>query len=507
MSQERTAPEVERWGLIEMAFSGPSGGNPFTDVRFNARFEHESGETVMEVDGFYDGEGVYRIRFMPDREGLWRYRTASSAAELNGRTGQLSCIPPSAANHGPVRVAGRHHFSYADGRPFFVMGTTAYAWTYRPEPIRRQTLESFSRYGVNKIRMLFFPKHYGDGTNVDVSYDPPVLPFEGEPGRLDFRRFKVEYFRNFEQRVRELMERGIEADVILFHFYDFGHWGIDAGMNAEDDLNFVRYLLARLGAFRNVWWSLANEYELLVTPEGRLQTVLDRKDWEAIGSFLQRNDPYGHLRSVHNFPFGIVFPDRPWLTHVSYQHPNTYSLLLELKRLYGKPVIDDEYQYEGNLPTDWASCTPELELTRHWAAVMAGGYATHGEAYKIDDNPRDIFWSYGGHLVGGSPSRLAFMRRLMESLPFQQMEPDLLRSEGREMFCLRKRDEVYLFFKTPAFKDGGRFWIGPPEGIGPDYEVEVWDAWNGWLHKKLTVKPGFNRLDVPPWAAIKATRR
>jgi hypothetical protein len=502
---QSSAARVERWGLFEVALPGPEAGNPFADVRLSARFEQEAGGQAAEVSGFYDGEGVYRVRFMPDREGSWRYRTVSNISELDGKTGELVCTPPAPGNHGPVRVSGRHHFSHADGTPFFVLGTTAYAWTYRPEEIRRQSLESFSRYGFNKIRMLFFPKHYGDGVNVDVSYDPPALPFEGAHGHLNFRRFQVEYFRNFEQRVRELMNRGIEADVILFHFYDFGHWGIDTGMSPEEDLFFVQYLLARLGAFRNVWWSLANEYDLLVEKPGKLVVQLDRKDWDAVGRFLQEHDPYAHLRSVHNFPFGVVFPDRPWLTHVSYQHPNTYSLLMELKSLYGKPVINDEYQYEGNLPADWASCSPELELTRHWAAVMAGGYATHGEAYKIDDNPHDIFWSYGGNLIGGSPPRLAFMRRLLESMPFQEMEPDLTKSEGREMFCLHKGDDLYLYFKTPAFKDGGRLWIGPPGGSGRQYEVEIWDAWNCWLHKKLTVRQGLNVLDVPRWAAIKVT--
>ena len=163
-----------------------------------------------------------------------------------------------------MRVAKRYHFSYEDGTPFFPMGTTAYAWTYRPEEVRRRTLESFSRYGFNKIRMLFFPKHYGDGKNVDVSYVPPAFPFEGEPGAWDRRRFVPAYFRNFEDRVGDLCDRGIEADVILYHFYDFGTWGIDEGWSREDDRRYLDYLVARLAPYRNVWWSLANEYDLVV---------------------------------------------------------------------------------------------------------------------------------------------------------------------------------------------------------------------------------------------------
>jgi uncharacterized protein involved in type VI secretion and phage assembly len=51
---------------------------------------------------------------------------------------------------------------------------------------------------------------------------------------------------------------GVEADVIIFHPYD--RWGYCA-MSGEQDDRYVHYLVARLGAYRNVWWSLANEYD------------------------------------------------------------------------------------------------------------------------------------------------------------------------------------------------------------------------------------------------------
>lgn len=121
------------------------------------------------------------------------------------------------------------------------------------------------------------------------------------------------------------------------------------------------------------------------------------KDWERIGCFLRDNDPYNRPRSVHNLLFGPVFPNAGWLTHVSYQHSNCYSLLLDLRRRYGKPVIDDEYQYEGNTGTDWESCSAELETERHWMALMAGGYATHGEAFIRDENHQGRKWE--GHLL------------------------------------------------------------------------------------------------------------
>ena len=507
---------VERWSIYEIALQGPSekpggrgsrGLNPFTDVALGARFRR--GDRVRDVRGFYDGEGVYRVRFMPDATGSWSWETRSNRGELRGARGSFTCTAPRLGNHGPVRVARRYHFSHEDGTPFFPMGTTAYAWTYRPAGVRRRTLESFSRYGFNKIRMLFFPKHYGDGKNVDVSYVPPAFPFEGGPGAWDRRRFVPAYFRNFEDRVGDLCDRGIEADVILYHFYDFGTWGLDEGWGREDDRRYLDYLVARLAPYRNVWWSLANEYDLVVDQaQGTMASVADRKDWDRIGAHLARTDPWAHPRSVHQWPFGILFPDRPWLTHVSYQHPNTYTLLMDLKRRYGKPVINDEYQYEGNIPMDWGNCSAEQETVRHWSAVMAGGYATHGEAFNTPANKRDIFWSYGGRLRGGSPPRLKFMKDILATLPFQDMEPDAYKGDGRDLFCLAKGPDVYLYFMTPAWKDHRKLFVGPVTGGRYRYEVSVYDAWRCRKVAAGTWACGVAKgVSFPPYAAIVLRRK
>src|SRR6266568_3765228 len=56
--------DVEQWGMFEVALPGPFSGNPFKEVTLTATFtlEHRS----VKVTGFYDGEGTYRLRFMPD---------------------------------------------------------------------------------------------------------------------------------------------------------------------------------------------------------------------------------------------------------------------------------------------------------------------------------------------------------------------------------------------------------------------------------------------------------
>jgi hypothetical protein len=502
---EKAMTAVEKWGIFELSIhSDREYNNPFTDVKLKARFKKDGGKTT--VQGFYDGDGVYKVRFMPDDEGEYTYAISSNNPDLDGVTGAFQVTPPKEGSHGPVHIAGSEHFSYADGTPLFVMGTTAYAWHYRPAEIRARTLESFSKYGFNKIRMLFFPKHYTGGHNaVDISYEPPCYPFEGIPKQFDFARPNPEYFREFEQRLKEMGERGIEADVILFHPYDCGHWDIDAGMDETDALLYLRYIVNRLSAFRNVWWSLANEYDIDRDEEHPERFVLGkhRRNWDVIGEFLKANDPYGHPRSCHNIPMGWIYPDRPWMTHVSYQHPDTYTLMAELKKEYGKPVIDDEYQYEGNLPDDWGNSSAELTLARHWQAVMAGGYASHGEAFIRDGNRKDIFWSYGGEMTGDSVRGLKLLKEIITSCPWQEMKRNPVNSDGQNYFALSKGEEFHLLF----FKNGLRSkycWIGSQADPRADisYDAVFYDLRSGKIAKSGVIRSRTDRIEITDWTAV-----
>ena len=187
--------EVEKWGLFEAVLSGPKGGNPFVDVTLEVDFA--LGARNVPAPGFYDGDGVYRTRFMPDTEGEWTYRTRSNASALDGLSGRFRCGPPREGNHGPVRVRNRHHFAYADGKPYFPFGTTCYAWTHQPLDMQRQTLETMRNSGFNKLRMAVFPKHYIFNENEPL-YD---VYERREDGELDFDRPNVVAFRHFETQV------------------------------------------------------------------------------------------------------------------------------------------------------------------------------------------------------------------------------------------------------------------------------------------------------------------
>ena len=279
------APTVERWGMWELSLRATAPGNPFVDVTFGATFQQ--GDQRVEVTGFYDGNGMYRLRFMPGQTGKWSYQTSSNVPALHGVKGELTCTAPAPGNHGPVAVANTYHFAYADATPYVPIGTTCYAWIHQGDVLEEQTLQTLKASPFNKVRMCVFPKRYAFNSNEPVYY-----PFEGTPPTTwDFKRFNPAFFQHLEKRIGQLRDLGIDADVILFHPYDKGHWGFDT-MPPDADDRYLKYVVARLAAYRNVWWSMANEYDFLKAKK--------EADWDRFFQIVQRSDPYGHLRSIHN---------------------------------------------------------------------------------------------------------------------------------------------------------------------------------------------------------------
>ena len=404
VSQE--SGRVEQWGVFATRAKGRSSGNPFVDVSFGTRFTHS--HRTVEVAGFYDGDGDYEVRFSPDMVGRWSFETFSSEKELSGLTGSFECTPPVSGNHGPVGTAHRFHFQYADGTPYFPFGTTCYSYGFIGDPLGKLTLEELHRAGFNKVRMCLLPKPLS-------KRKPAAMPFEHVGATLtgtenlqddsksrekfDLTRLNPAYFRQVEQSVHNLQSAGIEADLILFHPYDA--WGFKS-MEEEADDRYLRYAVARFSAFRNIWWSVANEYDLIPS-----KTM---KDWDRFFRIIAENDPYRRLRSIHHSK--VVYDhSRPWCTHASLQE---YDFQRSAERLaaWNKPIIYDEIQYEGNIASRWGNLAPEEMTRRFWQAIVNGVYATHGETYQSKDgNP---VWSDAGKLHGSSAPRLAFLRKLLE---------------------------------------------------------------------------------------------
>jgi hypothetical protein len=480
--------QVERWGIFEVTLQGPSEGNPFTEVSLQADFTFQ--HRTMRVNGFYDGVndsgGVYRVRFMPDAVGEWHYITRSSTPALDGKRETFTCTAPHANNHGPVVVRDTFHFAYSDGTPYFPIGTTCYAWAHQGEAMEQQTLETLSSASFNKIRMCVFPKHYDYNHNEPDFFAYERKPDDGGGYAWDFTRFNPAFFQHFERLVEALGSMGIEADLILLHPYD--RWGFSK-MGPENDDHFLRYVVSRMAAYRNVWWSMANEFDFM---EDR--TV---GDWDRYFKIVQETDPYQHLRSVHN---GFVIYDhtKPWVTHASVQSSELHKVR-QWREQYRKPIVVDECCYEGNVHQNWGNISGIELMHRFLTGTVGGGYVGHGETFL---HPQDIlWWAKGGTLTGDSPARIAFLRRLLE-----QGSQDGLNPYGDYWYqrASNKAGTFFLFYT--GVNPPGEFFLDLPEG--QNFSVEVIDPWEMTSTPLVGTFQGRCKVALPskPYLLIRAQK-
>jgi len=412
---------VEQWGMFELSLAGPSVGNPFKEVTLAAVFTQE--HRNLRVTGFYDGGGAYRVRFMPDAPGRWSYVTESSAPELAGHTGELVCTAPATpGNHGPVGTAHQFHFQYADGTPYFPFGTTTYAYLFTAEESAKASIDGMKQARFNKSRVCVLPKPLGDGPRI-LPFPNPTADAKGRGGAPDLTRFNPSYFQMLERRLMEMQK----ADLILFHPYDA--WGYKA-MGAEADDFYLRYAIARLSAYRNVWWSIANEYDLVKSKS--------MSDWDRFFRITQAEDPYSHLRSIHHSRV-IYDHSKPWCTHASLQSYD-FEKSADRRAAWNKPIIYDEIQYEGDVDRRWGNLSAEEMTRRFWLAAVRGVYATHGEVFISDTG--ESSWSDAGRLRGESGARIAFLRALVEKIT----TVGLNEYEGAYYLSSGTPNELYLYY-------------------------------------------------------------
>lgn len=387
---------MKQYETFELRFGGEVLPDAWAQIDLTATFS--CAQESLTVKGFYDGEsdgqGVYVVRFLPQYAGVYRYQVRGAVTA----EGEIVCEASSPEAHGIVRAVGTH-FAFADGAPYIPFGTTVYALISQDDALVEQTLQSLAAAPFNKLRLCVFPKDYDYNHN-----EPPLYAFAcREDGSWDTSRPSIAFYQRLERILRRIAALGIQLDLILFHPYD--RWGF-AAMPQADNFRYLDYLLRRLSAMPEIWWSLANEYDLCM-PKKTLA------DWEALEAFVASCDPYHHLLSCHNC---FCFWDfkRKDVTHASIQ-TRALTEIPRYLREYGKPVVIDECCYEGDLPHIWGSISGQEMVRRFWRCYVGGGACTHGETFLSPDDV--LWWARGGVLKGESPKRIAFLRRVIEELP------------------------------------------------------------------------------------------
>lgn len=412
---------AKQYEMLEFVFSGPELKESYAKIDLAGEFFLNGKLTTVE--GFYDGKGIYKIRYLPLEKGTCSYKISG----LFSKKGKFQI--KAGKDHGPVH-AEEMHFIYADHSRYIPVGTTVYALAHQSDEVVNQTLASLKRASFNKVRMCVFPKYYEYNHS-----EPPFYPFQKKAdGSWDISSPNTDFWHRFEEILKKIIKLGIEIDLILFHPYD--NWGFSR-FSMEDNLAYLDYLLRRLGSWPHIWWSLANEYDLMPS--------MQHEDWEKIEDFIFAHEPFEHLMGIHQC-FQAYDHSKPHITHCSIQSATT-GQIPQLIAKYHKPVIFDEMCYEGNIESNWGNISAFEETNRFWQAFASGGYATHGETFNSADNI--LWWAAGGTLKGQSWKRIAFLRKVMESIS-GPLTPDL-KSSGyiSQIFTMSEEDFKKILETVP----------------------------------------------------------
>jgi hypothetical protein len=519
VSFSQPASEVDAYDFIEIAanVSAPRARNPFTDASIRATFEMVGENRRWQVDGFSDAEdgSLYRVRFMPNAPGDYiysaEYRQGWSRTTSTGRFHVHN-----SGRRGPIRVDREYpwHFVWeGTGEHYFFNGATAY-WLigWADDRIIESSIERLHKLKVNRIRVTIAGRtstYFGEPVMPGRNWTSFITPWPADRGQrmlhflgrlgqrsgmtfgrsafdalselgaaediyhpgFDYSRFRVSYWQKFERALRYARDR----DVIFSLILDMNDSRVHPAPGSEDEYRFIRYAIARFGAFSNITWDLGDD----------LDRYRDDRWTRVTGTLIKQWDPYRHLATSH--PVDNVHQDRTsdWFDFTSFQEwSRTQHAFMTAERQAQQrlgraiPLTNEEYGYEDHYPM-WAP-EPEAEsadtLRRMaWEIVMAGGYQTAGETARRGTN---VWPDTGGGWMNGrgddSMTMLkgyAHMVEFFTSFDWWRSEPrDDLVSDGK--YCLAKPGETYAIY----LPRGGHVTVQLQPG---DYHGVWWNAATG----------------------------
>ncbi len=293
---------------------------------------------------------------------------------------------------GELQVApGGRYLQYADGRPFFWLGDTAWLIFNRLTREEAETyLEDRRSKGFNVIQAMVLHavddvNAYGAAALVD---EDPAQP-RTTPGADLAKEGEYDFWDHVDWIVDKAAEKGLYVGMVAA----WGSVARSGKLNPENVETYTRFLAERYGDRPNIVWITGGD------THGDQDTAV----WERMGALFNELDPDA-LVTFH--PFGRTqsstwFHQAPWLDFNMFQsghrrydqddspeakgEDNWRYVAEDLAKEPPKPTIDGEPSYEG----------------------IPQGLHDPSEPYWTDDDARRYAWwsvfaGAAGHTYGNS---------------------------------------------------------------------------------------------------------
>ena len=454
--------------------------NKFIDVELTATFTSPSGKST-EFFGFFDGDGhgggsssvgsSWKLRFMPDELGEWRYAYQWSDGSEGG-TGSFTCVLENAGK-GPLMPYEQNPrwFAYNGTEPvwlksYYETGHGVIAQDF--EWVKEHVYQKFIDRGYNHLQVNWllslccFEQYYLDGPKPETL--DLALYTEGEITSS----MKLNVWQMMEKHLAFLNENNIAVHMFL---------GFDGGKNdgprwdrlsEEEKAFFVRYAVARLAPFANLaGWNFVWEVDG------------DRKAYElGWARLIKKYDVFNRLRTYEDeFPRENEY-DREEYTFAAVENHLIAAPTKDLDRPYwkepwthhmasilgyqGKPV----FMSEGNAL--WRRFWQERTgATQDDLRRSAWACATGGASFTWNGHASEYELFAGGHTglpfnkenpyIASETYIDILTRTLSREVAFYRMQPgdELLKHhDAMRVWALVEEGSQYLVFSSHGERFG-----------------------------------------------------
>jgi hypothetical protein len=488
----RAAPAatVKKWEPFEHAFENARAyADPYRDVTLDATFTRPDGTTIA-LGGFYDGGRTWRIRFMPDQNGSWKFRAAFSDGATGGE-GTFTCVPSELPGMIGVHAANPMWFGFKQGEAALIRGLHvgdrffARNWDDAANPNDGEKRAAFLDWAQEQgYNLLSIGSHYlkrntpGRGADWDT---PKLWPLDA-----------AEY-RRMEAILDELARRRI----VVFPFAGFFGRDGDFPPDAAGQELYVRYSYARIGSYWNGLLNVAGPEPML-----RGKPFFTLPELARIAGVIRAANVFGKPLSVHNRTGSDEYRDEGWTDYGTLQGPKTNERralsrgLLESHHAQ-KPLLAQETLWSGNV-------NHIRRLNRDYTdeELRKNAFVIHFSAAALvfADNDGDSSTGFSGtmDLKDRRQARHDVIKRVWDicaTLPFGALRPQQDLVSGDHAFCLADPGRYYAVYLDRSAPVSVQL---PQAGDSrPSYRLRWVDAQSGARRDGGNTRDGQN-LTPPP---------
>lgn len=504
------------WMKFEKAFySSKKYANPLYDVQsFNVRFTSPSGR-VKIINGFWDGDQNWKVRFAPDEKGTWSWESFCSDEEnegLNQLKGSFVCKNSDSNKaiyrHGAIiHSKGSYHLRHTDGTPFFWAGCTA--WNGTLKSTEQEWDEYLSnRAGAGYSIIQFVTTQWRGCEKNSLGQ----VAFEGS-GRIELN---PGFFKHLDTKIDKINEYGlVAAPVLLWALATVQGRELSPGyyLPEAEAILLARYMVARYGANHVVW---------ILGGDGNY-TGENEQRWKNIGRSVFKED---HPGAVALHPggtswIGEAYASESWLDIIGYQsgHSNSNHAINFINKgqvadrwnkLPPRPVINMEPVYEEIQPNITAR---DIRNAAYWSILNAPTagftYGSNGiwpwlrkgelilnHSFKGEGTSR---WHEAINLPGSV--QIGYLSRFMRSMQWWKLKPAL------ELLVEQPGDKIPADFIAVSKSDDDRAIVVYTPGTNPiqlynlnnyHYDIKRFDPVSNQTTKAEGVtKKGILQIAVP----------